>query len=64
MIHTESRCQLIEGHDSRISTAPFKIADILLAKAGFYRKLLLGQARFLPDPPHISPDQPAHVHAQ
>jgi len=36
--------EFVEGHDSRVATALFEAAEILLAEPGALRDLLLGQA--------------------
>jgi hypothetical protein len=40
--HAECRRQLIKRHDRRVAAALLQAADILLAEAGDFGKLLLG----------------------
>jgi hypothetical protein len=61
--HAEGGCQFIQRHDSGVSEALFEAADVLLAEPGDVGEFLLGQPLLLSDPPHVPPDQPAHVHA-
>ena len=61
--YAERPRQLVKAHDRRISPALLEAADVLLAKPGKLRKLLLGQTFLLPDPFDVPPDQPAHIHA-
>ena len=64
MAHVQCGGQFIQRHDGRVPPAPFQAADVLLTEAGKRRELLLCQAFLLPDSPHVSAHQFAHVHAQ
>lgn len=63
MIHAERLSELEQADDRRIAAAPFEVAQILLSEARPFGENLLCQALFVPDPLHISPDQPPHIHA-
>lgn len=63
MIHAQRLREFVEADDRRIAEAAFEIAQILLREARTLRELLLTQALFEPDPPHVPSDQPPHVHA-
>lgn len=56
--------ELIECDNGGIALSALQPADILLGEAGNVRELLLRQAFFQPDPPHIPSDQGAHVHGR
>lgn len=64
MIDAKRHCKFVERDDRRITTASLKAADVLLAEARDVGELLLREALFLPEPPNVSTDQPAHIHAQ
>ena len=53
--------QLVEANDCRVAAALLEAAYVLLAEAGKFRQLLLGQALLLSDPFDVPPDQLAHV---
>lgn len=59
----QRRREFVKAHDRRVSLTLFEAANVLLAEPGNLGQLLLRQAFLLPDPPDVSPDQPAHVHA-
>ena len=59
----ERGCQLVEAHDRRVAPALLEAAYVLLAEARNFCKLLLHRTPFLSNPPDVSSDQLAHVHA-
>ena len=44
MARAQGRCEFKQCNDGRIATSAFEIADVLLGKAGCFRKLLLREA--------------------
>jgi hypothetical protein len=64
MAYAKGNGEFVESDDRWISVAPFETTNVLLAEAREMGELLLCQALFLPEPPDVLPDEPAHIHAQ
>ena len=62
MLDSERQSNFIKTDDRRISVSALQTAQILLGEAGFLGELLLRQALFEPDLPHVPPDQFPHIH--
>jgi len=63
MAHTKRGRKLIQSDDGRISSAIFEAANVLLAKARYFRKPFLRQAISAPNSPHVPANEFPHVHA-
>ena len=62
--YPECSRQLIESDNRWVATPIFEATKVLLAEPRNLSKFLLRQTPLLPDPPHVLPNQSAHVHAQ
>jgi hypothetical protein len=61
---SEGSSQLENRHYRRIALPLLQATEILLAEARNLGELFLSQPSFLPHPPDVLSDQPAHVHVQ
>src|SRR5487761_1804127 len=64
-----SRCcselrKKLADNDRRVSATLFEAADVLLTEPRDFGQLLLSQSFFFAEPPDVSPDHCAHVHAR
>jgi hypothetical protein len=64
MAYAKGNGDFVKSDDRGVSVALFQTTNVLLAEPRNIGELLLCQALFLSEPPHVSPDQPAHIHAQ
>ena len=64
MAYAKGNGEFVQSDDRGIPLALFETTNVLLAEPGNIGELLLCQAPFLPEPPDVPPDQPAHIHAQ
>lgn len=62
MADAEGRCKFKQRHNGWIATSIFEPADVLLSKAGLFRKLLLREALLLPQSSEVPANQLAHIH--
>ena len=64
MAHAQGCCEFKQCNDSWIATTVFETADVLLGKAGCFRKLLLRETFLFPQSSEVSANQLAHIHSR
>jgi hypothetical protein len=59
----EGLCQLVEGHNGRITTPPLQAAELLLAEAGAFLYRFLGESLLAADAREVAANQLPYIHA-